>query len=210
VTDVPVPRGMPTKLCAKCGIEKPLLAYAGRQNTCIQCRDAAKAKTLERKEAVTYSDALAERIVDGVASGLTFAEICAPSGMPTVRQLTAWRRRPPELAEALDAARTHRATIRSDRIDETLANLRAQKISAADARTIIDAEMKLMALEDPARFNPATKVQAEVSGPNGAPLQMAVVDDASLIAAARWVADLLSKADTVPAIDVTPTKDRAA
>jgi ribosomal protein L37E len=210
VIDVPVPRGMPTKVCRRCGETKPLIAYSGRKNTCATCEAAQRQRTLERKDAISYSDALAERIVDGVASGLTFAEICAPAGMPTVRQLTAWRRRHPELAEAMDAARTHRATIRSDRIDETLASLRAQKISAADARTIIDAEMKLMALEDPARFNPATKVQAEVSGPNGAPLQLAVVDDASLIKAARWVADLLSKADRVPAIDVTLTKDQAA
>jgi hypothetical protein len=87
----------------------------------------------------------------------------------------------------MDAARTHRATIRSDRIDETLADLRAQKLSAADARTIIDAEMKLMALEDPARFNPATKVQQEISGPNGAPLQVAE----STFETARWLTHLL-------------------
>jgi hypothetical protein len=160
------------KRCRVCSVDKPLLAFAGRQNTCLQCRDAAKARTQERKEAVAYSDAIAERVVDGIASGLTFAEICAPAGMPTVRQLTAWRRHHPELADAMDEARTHRATIRSDRIDETLADLRAQRITAADARTIIDAEMKLMALEDPARFNPATKVQQEISGPGGEPLQV--------------------------------------
>jgi hypothetical protein len=161
-----------TKLCRVCSVDKPLLAFAGRQNTCLQCRDVARARTQERKEAVQYSDAIAERVVDGIASGLTFAEICAPAGMPTVRQLTAWRRHHPELADAMDEARTHRATIRSDRIDETLADLRAQRITAADARTIIDAEMKLMALEDPTRFAPAQKVQAELSGPDGAPLQI--------------------------------------
>jgi hypothetical protein len=199
-----------TKLCAKCGVAKPWTDYDARNRVCRPCRDAAKAKVAERKERVEYSGAIAERIVDGVASGLTFAEICAPVGMPTVRQLTAWRRRHPELADAMDVARTHRATIRSDRIDETLAELRAQKISAADARTIIDAEMKLMALEDPARFNPATKVQAEVSGPGGAPLQMTVVDDASLIKAARWVADLLSRANAAPVIDLKPANEREA
>jgi hypothetical protein len=166
--------------------------------------EAAKARTAERRERIEFTPTLAEKIVDGVASGLTFAEICAPAGMPTVRQLTAWRRQHPELADAMDEARTHRATIRSDRIDETLAELRAQKISAADARTIIDAEMKLMALEDPARFSPATKIQQEISGPNGAPVTMAVVDDASLIKAARWIADLLSRADAVPALDLKP------
>jgi hypothetical protein len=196
------------KVCKSCGATKGILEFDSRRATCRACYQAKAARAQERRERIEFSEAIAGRIVDGVASGLTFAEICAPAGMPTVRQLTAWRRQHPDLADAMDEARTHRATIRSDRIDETLAELRAQKISAADARTIIDAEMKLMALEDPARFNPATKVQAEVSGPNGAPIAMAVVDDASLIKAARWVADLLSKADAVPVLDLKPEASR--
>ena len=92
-----------TKQCRKCGETKPLLAYAGRQNTCMSCRDAAKARTLERKETRTFTLPLAEKIVDGVAAGLTFAEICAGASMPTVRQLVAWRRLHPELADAMDA-----------------------------------------------------------------------------------------------------------
>ena len=37
-----------------------------------------------------------------------------------------------------------------------------------------------------------------------------LISTASLIQAARWVADLLSRADTVPAIDVTPAEGKAA
>ncbi len=44
-----------------------------------------------------------------------------------------------------------------DRIDADPERSAAQKITAADARTIIDAEMKLMALEDPQRFNPTAR-----------------------------------------------------
>lgn len=201
-----------TKTCVKCSQAKPLVAFAGRQNTCIACRDAAKARTLERKEAVAWTPELGERITDAVAAGLTVDEICQPAGMPTPRQLARWRRTIVEFDEAYERARAARADVRSDRIDQALNDLRAGKISAADCRTIVESELKMAALENPARYNPAQKVQAEVSGPNGAPLQMAIVDDASLIKAARWVADLLSKADAVPVLDIKaePVKESEA
>jgi hypothetical protein len=191
----------PTRTCKRCNEMKGIIEFDARRTTCRQCYQVAAAKRQERKERIEYSEAIHERIVDGVASGLTFAEICVPAGMPTVQQLIAWRRRHPELADAMDEARTHRATIRSDRIDETLADLRMQKISAAEARTIIDAEMKLMALEDPARFNPATKVQQEISGPNGAPLQVAE----SPFETARWLASLLHGTVRAAALPMTGT-----
>jgi hypothetical protein len=193
-----------TKACVKCGEVKPLLAFAGRQNTCIQCRDAAKARTLERKEHIAFTPALAEKICDLVSMGSTITEIAAMSGMPSARQIVAWRRRHEEFREAYEQARTARADARSDRVDQALRELRDGKISAADCRAIVETELKLAALENPGRYNPATKVQQEVSGPGGAPLAMQVVDDASLIKAARWVADLLSKADAVPVIDLQP------
>ena len=63
----------PTKRCRVCSVDKPLLAFAGRQNTCIQCRDAAKARTQERKEAVAYSATLGARQHTLQATSLTNA-----------------------------------------------------------------------------------------------------------------------------------------
>jgi hypothetical protein len=194
----------PTKFCRKCSAEKPLVAFRGRQNTCIQCVDAAKARTLERKDAISYTPALGEKICDLVSMGSTITEIAAMSGMPTARQIVAWRRRHEEFRDAYEQARVARADARSDRVDQALRDLRDGKISAADCRAIVETELKLAALENPGRYNPATKVQQEVSGPGGAPLAVHVVDDASLIQAARWVADILSKADAVPVIDIKP------
>jgi transposase-like protein len=202
--DAPVQMTAPTQTCAKCSQVKPLVAFPGRRRTCQQCIDAAKAKTLEKKAALTYSEALGDRIVDAIAAGVSVAELCEQAGMPTARQLARWRRTIPEFAEAYEQARTARADARSDRIDEALNDLRKGKITAADCRVIVETELKMAGKESPGRYGDVTKVQAEVSGPNGAPLQMAVVDDANLIKAARWVADLLSKADAVPVIDVRP------
>ncbi len=203
-----------TKQCRKCLQTLPLLSFAGRQNTCTTCRDAQRARTVERKEHVAFTPALAEKICDLVSMGSTITEIAEMSGMPTARQIVSWRRRHEEFRDAYELARVARADARSDRVDQALRDLRDGKISAADCRAIVETELKLAALENPSRYNPATKVQQELSGPGGAPLQLSVVDDASLIKAARWIADLLSRADAVPVIDIKPAdvkpEDQAA
>jgi hypothetical protein len=154
----------PTKQCRVCKAEKPLIAFAGRQNTCIQCRDAAKARTQERKEAIQYSDTIATRITEAVSAGMTLSEIAGQAWAPTLRQMVAWRRTHPDWADALDAARAERADVRSDRVDQALNDLRAGKISAADCRVIVEAELKLARVEAPNRYVEPTKseVSAEV------------------------------------------------
>jgi hypothetical protein len=194
----------PTKTCIKCGEAKPLVAFAGRQLSCISCRDAQRQRTMERKDGAVYSPAIAEKIVDLIAAGTPVAEICQPAGMPTERQLARWRRTIPEFADAYEQARQARADARSDKIDAALNDLRAGRITAADCRVIVETELKMAGKENPARYGDVQKIQQEVSGPGGAPLAVQVVDDASLIKAARWVADLLSKADAVPVIDLQP------
>jgi hypothetical protein len=200
----------PTKACRKCGEAKPLLAFAGRQNTCIACRDAAKARTLERKARIEYSPALAAKIADMIAMRVPVAKVAEMAGFPTQRQIASWRRTIPEFREMLEEARIARADARSDRVDQLLDDLVAGKIDHATARVAIEAELKLASKEAPARYGDVTKVQQEISGPNGAPLAVSVVDDASLIKAARWVADLLSRADRMPALDLKPEEAKAA
>jgi len=199
MTDAP-----PTRTCKRCNETKGILEFDARRTTCRQCYQAAAMKRLERKEAVVYSAELGERITDAIAAGIPVSEICVPAGMPTPSQVSRWRRTIPEFAEAYEKAREARADARSDKIDEALNDLRAGKITAADCRVIVETELKMASKESPSKYGDVTKVQAEVSGPNGAPLAVQVVDDASLIVAARWVADLLSRADAAPAIDLKP------
>jgi hypothetical protein len=159
---------------------------------------------MERREALRYTPTLGAKICDLVAMRTPVTKIAEMGGMPTVRQLYAWRREHEEFRQAYDLAREQRAEARSDRIDEVLDDLKAGKIDAPTARVIIESELKLASKEAPARYGDVTKVQQEISGPNGAPLAIQVVDDASLIAAARWVADLLSRANKVPVLDLKP------
>lgn len=160
---------MPTKPCAKCGVEKPLTAFAGRQNTCISCRDAAKARTMERKEHVAFTPALADKICDLIAMGSTITEVAAMSCMPTARQIASWRRQHPEFRDAYEQARESRADARSDRVDQALNDLRNGKITAADCRVIVETELKMAGKENPARFGDRTVTDVTVRP--GAPVE---------------------------------------
>ena len=158
-----------TKQCRKCGEAKPLLAFAGRQNTCIVCRDAAKAKTLDRKEAIRYSPELGAKICDLIALRTPVAKIVEMAGMPTARQLASWRRMHADFRDAYDLAREQRADARSDRVDEILDDLRVGKIDAPSARVLIEAELKLAAKENPLRYGDRTV--ADVTVRPGAPIE---------------------------------------
>jgi hypothetical protein len=155
---------MPTKICTGCNVEKKLIEFAGRQRRCISCAQAQRQRTMERKEALTFTPALGEKIVDAIAAGVSIAELCEQGGMPTARQLARWRRTIPEFAEAYEQARNARADARSDRIDEALNDLRKGKISAADCRVIVETELKMARVEAPNRYVEPTRseVSAEV------------------------------------------------
>src|SRR4029453_553023 len=99
-----------------------------------------------------YGPAIAQRIADAVAMGSTLAEIATQAWAPTNTQMMAWRRDHPEFAGMLEEARASRADARSDKIDETLNNLRAGKITAADCRVIVETELKMAGKEAPARY----------------------------------------------------------
>ena len=132
-----------TKVCRKCGEAKPLLAFAGRQNTCIACREAAKARTLERKDSVAWSPELGERITDMTAAGMTIAEVCAQAAMPTPRQLKAWRRSNPEFDAAMEAAELQSAAVHLDAAKEVLRQVEDGKLPASDGRFLFDGHIKL-------------------------------------------------------------------
>ena len=157
-------------LCAKCGVEKPVTAFHSRQKTCIPCRRLPR-RARGKKGAVAYSPELGAKITDLIALRTPVAKMCEMAGFPTSRQLMRWRREHEEFRQAYDLAREQRADARCDKIDEALDDLRAGKITAADCSVIVETELKLAAKENPARFGDVTKVQQEVTGPNGAPLR---------------------------------------
>jgi hypothetical protein len=142
---------LPTKPCAKCGVEKPLTEFSGRQRTCVACVQATKARTVERKEAVRYSPELAERIVDALAAGMTVAEVCAQAAMPTPRQLRAWRRANPDFDAACEDALQQSAFAHIDKAKQVLADIEAGK-ARDDAKLLFEGHMRLAATLNPKRY----------------------------------------------------------
>jgi hypothetical protein len=153
-----------TKTCRKCGEAKPLIAFAGRQNTCIQCRDAAKVRTFERKEAVAWSHELGERITDMLAAGMTVAEVCAQSAMPTPRQLRAMRRANPDFDAACEQAETQSAAAHLDKAKEVLRNVEGGKLPASDGRLLFDGHMKLAGTLNPSRYGSNATIDVTSAG----------------------------------------------
>jgi terminase small subunit-like protein len=194
MSDAPAPSGMPTKPCARCNTEKPLTAFAGRQNTCIQCREAAKARTLERKDGATFTPELGEKITDALASGLTVAEITAQAAMPTPRQLRAWRRSNPDFEAACLQAEQASAAAHIDAAKQVVRQMEEGKIPAAEGNHIFNAHMKLAAVLAPARYG-AHPVAIDITS-QGRPL----VDFEKAIEA--LINALPAKALPAPAIDI--------
>jgi hypothetical protein len=186
----------PTKTCRKCGETKPLLAYAGRQNTCVACTQAQRAKTQERKDAVAWSPELGERIVDCLAAGMTIAELTAPSWAPTARQLRAFRRSDPSFDAACDEALAQSAAAHLDKAKAVLQQLEAGKLPSSDAKTLFDGHMKLAATLDPRRYGNNATIDLTSAG-------KPVLDFDSVVAA-LLAAVPVTKALTKPdeAIDV--------
>jgi hypothetical protein len=142
----------PEKVCIKCHEAKPLVAFAGRQNTCIACRDAAKARTEERKNAVAFTADLGERITDALAAGMTVAEVCAQSAMPTPRQLRAWRRGNPGFDQACQEAEQASAAAHIDKAKEVVRQMEGGKLPASEGNHIFNAHMKLASTLHPKRY----------------------------------------------------------
>jgi hypothetical protein len=164
-TPEPVPSQPPgMKACAKCGESKPLVAFPGRQNTCIACRDAAKARTAERKDAVAWSPELGERITDMVAAGMTIAEVCALAAMPTARQMKAWRRTNPEFDAAMETAELQSAAVHLDAAKQVLRQVESGKLPAPDGKMLFDGHMRLASTLNPRRYGSQATVDVTSAG----------------------------------------------
>jgi len=153
-----------SKVCVKCSTEKPIIAFPGRRNTCQACIDLARVRTIEKKDAVAFSVELADRITDMLAAGMTVAEVCAQSAMPTPRQLKAWRRTHPEFDAACDLAETQSAAAHLDKAKETLRKVEDGKLPASDGRVLFDGHMKLAATLNPARYGSHATVDVTSAG----------------------------------------------
>ena len=62
----------------------------------------------QMKPRVTYSEAVAERILEGLVDGLGLRVICRQPGMPTRANVMRWLKRHPDFAASVEGARAWR------------------------------------------------------------------------------------------------------
>ena len=139
-----------------------------------------------------FSAALGAKICQRVALGESMREICADKSMPNRDTVLDWQHKRDDFREELAKARENRADARADRIDAYLAELKAGKLDPQSCRVLVDGEKWLASKEKPSRYADKVDVTSDSKA-----LLLPATDEAMLIATARWVANLLTRA-TMP------------
>jgi hypothetical protein len=99
---------------------------------------------------VRYTPTVVRRICERLAEGESWAQICSTDGMPSYGTLYVWRRRYPDFAEAVDAAREHGADLSADKALAVAAA--ATKETVQQDRLHVATLMKHAALTAPRRW----------------------------------------------------------
>lgn len=130
---------------------------------------------MARKQAprVEFSQALFDRICARIAAGgdnSSLRVICAEAGMPDRSTFNEWRKRTPELEKQYDRAREDQ----KETFFDELINIADTEPDPARARNRMDARKWAWARMDPNRFG--DKIQAQLTGKDGGPLQYQAVE----------------------------------
>lgn len=117
----------------------------------------------------TYSEEIAAEIVDRITEGETLADICRDDHMPGYRTIYDWEKAHPEFSANITRARLYGY----DQIANAtrLVAKGEPGYSSGDVqrdKLMVDTDLKLLAKWDK-RYG--DKVQTEVSGPDGKPIQ---------------------------------------
>lgn len=117
---------------------------------------------------VEYSPIILDLICQEIVNGKGLTEVCQLEGFPTYQTLCRWRRKHPEVNEAIEQARRDRAEVLRD---ETLAHVKrvamdnlGTKGDVAATGVLLDAT-KWATGVDNERYNPKAKVDAAVIAP---------------------------------------------
>jgi hypothetical protein len=137
-----------------------------------------------------YSDELADDICDLIANGRSLRSICTADDMPSRRTVLRWLSENPDFAAKHARAREAQADVMDEKILE-VADACTNETAAAD-RVKIGAYQWRAARLAPKRYG--DKIQAEVGGPDGAPLIPPMDPVEAKLHAAKAVAFMLSEA----------------
>lgn len=113
---------------------------------------AAKPKQDGAVVYVRYSHAVAQRICDALAAGLSWNSLAGTEGMPSARTLCHWKAKYPEFRQAVDDARRMAAEARFEMAFDVAQASTHQTVHSDKLRVAL--YMSQAAMLDPERFGP--------------------------------------------------------
>jgi len=118
----------------------------------------------------TYSEAMAEAICDEVAAGGLITEICDQAGYPDYKTFRKWRTEHADFSKRIARAKEDQMDYYCDKIVRLNASMNADNWQYVNAQ--IRNTQWLMGKLKAAQYG--DKVQAEVTGAEGGPIQAAI------------------------------------
>jgi len=119
-----------------------------------------------------YSEELADRICAEIGKGSNLNKLCDLPDFPNQDTVYSWLLRKPEFSENYARARSLRAGVRSDRVDDYCKMVLAGELDANSARVIIDAEKWQAGKENPKVYG--DRIENRLAGPEGEALKIVV------------------------------------
>ncbi len=120
----------------------------------------------------TYNLEIVDRICFEISNGANLNKLCELDDVPDQATIYRWFLKEPDFCEKYARARSLRAGVRSDRVDDYCKMVLGGKLDANAARVIIDAEKWQAAHEAPKVFG--DRIENRHSGPEGEPLKIVV------------------------------------
>jgi hypothetical protein len=148
-----------------------------------------KAARPAARKRIEYSVALAEQILDHIIDGRTLVEIEKTGGMPCRSVILKWRKQHEEFGERYAEAMDMRADADADEVDDIARRVLRGEIDSNTGRAVIDALKWATSHRAPRRYG--TKVSAELSGKDGAPIQ--IENEPEAVETARRISFLLGR-----------------
>ena len=150
---------------------------------------AKAANAAASRKRIEYTPALADQILDFIIDGKTLVEIEKTVFMPSRSTILKWRKQHEEFGERYAEAMDMRADADADEVDDIARRVLRGEIDLNTGRAVIDALKWATSHRAPRRYG--TKVSAELSGKDGAAIQ--ITNEPEAVETARRISFLLGR-----------------
>lgn len=119
--------------------------------------------------ATTYTTDVADKVCAAIADGASLRSVCKKAGMPSKATVFRWLRDHPEFAAMYEQATDDRVDAQVEEIVDIADSCKPDKESIQKAKLRIYARIEAAQKMKPKKYG--AKLQAEISGPDGKPIE---------------------------------------